>query len=56
MLQGAVRIEFPEGGDVTLGVGDAFTIPAGMTTTWYVTTPFKEMWVLADAPSHADGG
>ena len=25
------------------------TIPAGMTTTWHVTTPFKEMWVLAEA-------
>ena len=33
----------------TLGVGDIATIPAGMTTTWHVTTPFKEMWVLAEA-------
>ena len=56
VLEGSVRIEFPESGDVTLGVGDAFTIPAGMTTTWHVTTPFKEMWVLAETPAGADGG
>jgi len=48
VLEGGLRIEFPDGTDVTLGVGDLATIPAGMTTTWHVTTPFKEMWVLAD--------
>jgi uncharacterized cupin superfamily protein len=49
VLEGGVRIEFDDGSDVTLGVGDLATIPAGMTTTWHVTTPFKEMWVLAEA-------
>ena len=49
VLEGSVRIEFEDGSDVTLGVGDSFTIPAGMTTTWHVTTPFKEMWVLVEA-------
>jgi uncharacterized cupin superfamily protein len=48
VLQGSVRIAFEDGGDVTLGVGDSFTIPAGMTTTWHVATPFKEMWVLVE--------
>jgi uncharacterized cupin superfamily protein len=48
VLEGGVRIEFADGTDVTLGVGDAFTIPAGMTTTWHVTTPFKELWVLGE--------
>jgi uncharacterized cupin superfamily protein len=48
VLEGGVRIEFEDGSDVTLGVGDLATIPAGMTTTWHVTTPFKEMWVLAE--------
>ena len=48
VLEGGVRIEFDDGSDVTLGVGDLATIPAGMTTTWHVTTPFKEMWVLAE--------
>jgi uncharacterized cupin superfamily protein len=49
LLEGGVRIEFADGTDVELGVGDLATIPAGMTTTWHVTTPFKEMWVLAEA-------
>ena len=48
VLEGGVRIEFADGTDVELGVGDLATIPAGMTTTWHVTTPFKEMWVLAE--------
>jgi mannose-6-phosphate isomerase-like protein (cupin superfamily) len=48
VLEGAVRIEFADGTDVTLGVGDAATIPAGLATTWHVTTPFEEMWVLAE--------
>jgi uncharacterized cupin superfamily protein len=49
VLEGGVRIEFEDGTDVSVGVGDLLTIPAGMTTTWHVTTPFKEMWVLAEA-------
>ena len=48
ILEGGVRIEFDDGSDVTLGVGDLASIPAGMSTTWHVTTPFKEMWVLAE--------
>jgi uncharacterized cupin superfamily protein len=48
VLEGSVRIEFEDGGDVTLGVGDSFTIPAGMTTTWHLTTPYRELWVLAE--------
>jgi uncharacterized cupin superfamily protein len=48
VLEGALRIEFDDGSDVTLEVGDLATIPAGMHTTWHVTTPYKEMWVLAE--------
>jgi uncharacterized cupin superfamily protein len=48
VLEGSVRIEFADGSDVTLEVGDLGTIPAGMQTTWHVSTPFKEMWVLVD--------
>jgi uncharacterized cupin superfamily protein len=47
VLQGSVRIEFADGSDVELGVGDLASIPAGLTSTWHVRTPFKEMWVLA---------
>jgi uncharacterized cupin superfamily protein len=38
-----------EGGVLELGVGgDLFSLPPGVETTWHVTTPFKEAWVLAD--------
>jgi uncharacterized cupin superfamily protein len=46
ILEGSVRIEFAAGG--VLGVGDLFSLPPGVETTWHVTTPFKEAWVLAD--------
>ncbi len=47
VLEGSVRIEI-EGGDVLeLGVGDMATLPADLPTTWHVTAPFKEMWVIA---------
>jgi uncharacterized cupin superfamily protein len=46
-LEGRVRIAFADGSDVELGVGDMASIPAGLTTTWLITTAFKEMWVLA---------
>jgi uncharacterized cupin superfamily protein len=49
VLEGSVRIEFADGSDVELHVGDMASIPAGLTTTWHVTTPFKEMWVLTEA-------
>jgi uncharacterized cupin superfamily protein len=51
ILEGSVRIEI-EGGDVLeLGVGDLFSLPPGVETTWHVSTPFKEMWVLASSSS-----
>jgi hypothetical protein len=47
ILEGSVRIEIADGGTLDLGVGDLFSLPPGVETTWHVTTPFKEMWVLA---------
>ena len=49
VLEGSVRIVFADGDDVTLGVGDIGTIPAGLTTTWHVSTPFRETWVMVEA-------
>jgi len=46
VLEGSVRIVFADGSDLTLGVGDMASIPAGEPMTWHVSTPFKEMWVL----------
>ena len=47
ILEGSVRIEIADGGTLELGMGDLFSLPPGVPTTWHVTTPFKEMWVLA---------
>jgi uncharacterized cupin superfamily protein len=47
ILEGSVQIEFGEGDAMELEVGDLFSLPPGVQTTWHVTTPFKEMWVLA---------
>jgi uncharacterized cupin superfamily protein len=47
ILEGSVRIELADGGTLDLGVGDLFSLPPGRETTWHITTPFKEMWVLA---------
>ena len=47
VLEGSVRIQVAGGGALDLGVGDFFSLPPGVETTWDITTPFKEMWVLA---------
>jgi uncharacterized cupin superfamily protein len=47
ILEGAVRIEIAGGPTMELGVGDLFSLSPGVETTWTITTPFKEMWVLA---------
>lgn len=46
ILEGSVRIEIEDGGTLELRVGDLFSLPPGVATTWHMTTPFKEMWVL----------
>ena len=45
VIEGSVRIEV-DGQTLELGPGDLFSLPPGRETTWHVTTPFKEMWVL----------
>lgn len=47
MLEGSVRIEIADGPTFELTPGDIASLPAGAATTWYITTPFKEFWVLA---------
>ena len=47
ILEGSVRIEIAGGPTLELGVGDYATLAPGTETTWHVTTPFKETWVLA---------
>ncbi len=47
VLEGSVRIEIEGGAVLDLGVGDIATLPVGLATTWHVSAPFKEMWVIA---------
>ena len=47
VLEGAVRIEITGGPTLELGPGDIAALPAGQETTWHITTPFRELWVLA---------
>jgi len=47
ILEGSVRIELTDGGKLELEAGHLFSLPPGVETTWHITTPFKEMWVLA---------
>ena len=47
VLEGAARIEIDDGQVLELTAGDIASLPAGARTTWYLTTPFKEFWVIA---------
>jgi uncharacterized cupin superfamily protein len=47
VLEGSARIEIESGPTLELGPGDVASLPAGAQTTWHITTPFKEFWVLA---------
>jgi ethanolamine utilization protein EutQ (cupin superfamily) len=46
VLEGA-RIEIAGGPTLELRPGDVASLPKGADTTWHLTTPFKEFWVLA---------
>lgn len=46
ILEGAARIEIDEGPVLELTAGDIASLPAGARTTWHLTTPFKEFWVI----------
>ncbi len=46
VLEGTARIEIQDGPTLHLGIGDMATLPSGATTTWHVTAPFREFWVL----------
>jgi quercetin dioxygenase-like cupin family protein len=48
VLEGEARIEIEGGPELKLKEGDMACLPKGAVTTWHLTLPFKEMWVLAD--------
>jgi quercetin dioxygenase-like cupin family protein len=47
VLEGEARIEIDDGPVLELKAGDMACLPKGAVTTWHLTLPFKEMWVLA---------
>lgn len=47
ILDGAARIEIAGGTTLDLGTGGIGSIPAGTETTWHITAPFREFWVLS---------
>lgn len=47
ILEGSARIEVADGEMLELEAGDLFSLPPGRETVWHITTPFKEIWVLA---------
>jgi quercetin dioxygenase-like cupin family protein len=46
VLEGTARIQIKDGPTLNLRAGDMATLPAGLQTTWHVSAPFKEFWVL----------
>ena len=47
ILEGAVRIEIAGGATLDLEAGGVASLPAGTETTWHITVPFREFWVLS---------
>lgn len=46
VIEGAARIEITNGATLDLHAGDIATLPAGTVTTWHITAPYNEFWVL----------
>ena len=47
ILEGAARIEIAGGATLDLEAGGVASLPAGTETTWHITAPFREFWVLS---------
>jgi quercetin dioxygenase-like cupin family protein len=47
VLEGAARVEISGGPTLELRPGVMASIPGGTETTWHLTPPFKEFWVIA---------
>ena len=47
VLEGAARIEIVGGVTLNLEAGGVASLPAGTETTWHITAPFREFWVLS---------
>jgi uncharacterized cupin superfamily protein len=47
VLEGSARIDISGGPTLELKPGDVASLPAGLETTWHISAPFQELWVLA---------
>jgi uncharacterized cupin superfamily protein len=47
VLEGSARVDIADGVTLDLHPGVIASIPAGTETTWHITPPFKEFWVIA---------
>jgi uncharacterized cupin superfamily protein len=46
VLEGGATIEIEGGPTIEVKEGDLFSLPKGAITTWRLSTPFREFWVL----------
>jgi quercetin dioxygenase-like cupin family protein len=49
ILRGSARIQIEGGPTVEAKAGDSFSLPGGVRTTWDITLPFLEFWVIEEA-------
>jgi uncharacterized protein len=47
VLEGSARIEIAGGPTLEVNAGDMATIPKGAETTWHLSTPFQDFYVLS---------
>jgi uncharacterized cupin superfamily protein len=47
VLEGEARVEIAGGPTLDLKAGAMASLPKGAETTWHLTVPFKEFWVLS---------
>jgi uncharacterized cupin superfamily protein len=46
VLEGVARIKIADGPTLELRPGNIASLPAGAHTTWQLTLPFREFWVI----------
>jgi len=46
MKPGKVRIEIDDGPTLNVKPGSMVSLPAGVETTWHVTRPYKDLYVI----------
>jgi len=54
ILEGSARIEIAGGTTLALEAGGVASLPAGTETTWHITAPFREFWVLSGPSTGPD--